>query len=64
MGAYRFYRKWHTRGTLDPRAIFAWLALAARAALIIAGNAFRRSAPQPVSAPGFAGKPGGKSTAV
>ena len=64
MGAYRFYRKWHTRGTLDPRAIFAWLALAARAALIIAGNAFRRSAPQPIPAPEFAGKPGGKSTAV
>jgi N-acetylglucosaminyl-diphospho-decaprenol L-rhamnosyltransferase len=37
-GAYQYYTKWHTRGTWDPRSIFAGIMLAARALLQIATN--------------------------
>jgi GT2 family glycosyltransferase len=40
-GAYRFYRKRYTWGVLDPRAIFAGIALTLRAVLLIALNQVR-----------------------
>lgn len=45
-GAYRFYRNTRTLGTLDPRAIVAFLALGARGLFQLAQNVFR-APPQP-----------------
>lgn len=38
IGAYRFYRKHHALGALDPRALFAALALTVRAIVMLALN--------------------------
>ena len=40
-GAYRFYRKYYTRGLLDPRSLIAAVTLGGRAALLIAANHFK-----------------------
>jgi GT2 family glycosyltransferase len=47
-GAYRFYRKYYTRGWLDPRALLALCALSVRAALLSMQNYFLGDAPAAV----------------
>lgn len=44
IGAYRFYRKHHALGPLDPRALFAAIALAVRAVVMLALNEFKSDA--------------------
>jgi len=44
MGAYRLYRKYYTWGMLDPRALFALVALTCRAGMMLVINAFVRDA--------------------
>jgi GT2 family glycosyltransferase len=41
LGAYRLYRKHYTAGVLDPRAVFAALALSIRAGVMLVLNAFK-----------------------
>ncbi len=43
-GAYRFYRKYYTWGTLDPRSVAAALALSTRALLLLIANHFKAPA--------------------
>lgn len=45
LGAYRFYTKWQTLGVLDPRSLFAGLALALRALVVTVLNSFSPSHP-------------------
>lgn len=45
-GAFRFYKKYYTFGTLDPRAIIAMLLLSMRAASLIVINYFLFAPPQ------------------
>jgi GT2 family glycosyltransferase len=45
LGAYRFYRKYYTRGRLDPRALLAFAALSTRATLLTIQNYFLPDAP-------------------
>ena len=49
-GVSRFYRKHYTLGWLDPRGLATSAVLAARAALLIAGNALNRADASPVDA--------------
>jgi N-acetylglucosaminyl-diphospho-decaprenol L-rhamnosyltransferase len=45
-GAFRFYRKHFTAGTLDPRALAVGVLLAGRAALLLLLDAFRKPEPK------------------
>ncbi len=47
IGAYRLYRKHYTHGVLDPRALFAAVALTLRAGVMLVLNEFKTSAPTP-----------------
>ncbi|MGE0355940.1 MAG: glycosyltransferase family 2 protein [Burkholderiales bacterium] len=51
IGAYRFYRKHRTLGYLDPRAIFAAVALSLRAVLMMVLNEVKGDSPAPPRAP-------------
>lgn len=45
LGAYRFYTRWYARGVMDPRSLFAGLALTSRAVVITILNSFASSRP-------------------
>ncbi|MEN9419691.1 MAG: hypothetical protein RI988_3312, partial [Pseudomonadota bacterium] len=45
IGAYRFYRKHHGLGVLNPGALFAATALATRALVLLALNALKQDQP-------------------
>lgn len=52
IGAYRFYRKYHSLGAFDPRALFAATALSARAVLMLLLNEFKSDTKAPTAQPG------------
>lgn len=56
IGAYRFYRKHYALGALDPRALFAAVALSARAVVMLALNELKSD-----SKPGAPVHPGSQS---
>jgi N-acetylglucosaminyl-diphospho-decaprenol L-rhamnosyltransferase len=52
IGAYRFYRKYHSLGAFDPRALFAATALSARAVVMLLLNEFKSETKAPTAQPG------------
>lgn len=52
IGAYRFYRKHHSLGPLDPGALFAAVALTLRALVMLGLNGLKSDNPPPRPAPG------------
>lgn len=52
IGAYRFYRKHHSLGWMDPVALFAAAALATRGCIVWLANAFKSDPKPPTGAPG------------
>jgi N-acetylglucosaminyl-diphospho-decaprenol L-rhamnosyltransferase len=52
IGAYRFYRKYHSLGAFDPRALFAATVLSARAVVMLLLNEFKSETKAPTAQPG------------